>query len=96
MLLDYKVSPKVEKYLKKIKDKELLKKFKIAIDIIRTNPYKGIPKKQDLKNIYAYDLYHNKSNYEIAYKIMESENLILIILVGIRENFYEELKNYLK
>jgi len=34
---------------------------------------------------------------EIAYKIYEEKGrLVLVILAGTRENFYEELKRYLK
>ena len=39
----------------------------------------------------------DKTNYEISYKIYEFENKkIVIILIGARENFYKELKKYIK
>jgi mRNA-degrading endonuclease RelE of RelBE toxin-antitoxin system len=44
----------------------------------------------------SHKLYYHKTNYEIAYRIYEDEGLIVIILVGTRENFYDELKRYIK
>jgi mRNA interferase RelE/StbE len=83
-----------EKYLKKIKDKNLLAAFKTAIDELKKNPYIGSLKVQDLSGIYCYDVRYAKVDYEIAYRIYEEENnnLIVIMLVGTRENFYEDLK----
>jgi len=82
------------KYLKKIKDKKLLATFKTAIDELKENPYIGSLKIQDLSGIYCYDVRYSKVDYEIAYRIYEEDknNLIVIMLVGTRENFYEDLK----
>ena len=50
-----------------------------------------------LPEFIGYDVFYNKTNYEISYKIYEiNENSIIIILIGTRENFYNELKNYIK
>lgn len=88
---------RAEKELKKIKDKNLIQKIKLAINKIAENPYIGQAKKGDLSGIYGYDVYYNKTNYEISYKIYEYEDKkIIIILIGTRENFYKELKKYLK
>jgi mRNA interferase RelE/StbE len=96
-MIDYKVSPKAERYFKKLKDKELKKKYHEAIIAIRTDPSVGVPKKGNLKGIIGYDIYHNGVNYEIAYEVIEQEGqLLIIILAGTRENFYDELKIYFK
>lgn len=51
----------------------------------------------DLTGIYGYDVYYNKTNYEISYGIYEKENKkIIVIMIGTRENFYDELKKYIK
>jgi len=51
----------------------------------------------DLSGIYCYDLYHNKTNYEIAYKVYENtDQVVIVILAGTGQNFYKELKKYLK
>lgn len=96
-MLDYKLSPKVERYFKKLKDKALKKRYHDAIIDIRTDPSIGTPKKGNLRGILGYDIYHNDINYEIAYELVEQEGeLIVIILAGTRENFYNELSIYLK
>lgn len=95
-MLDYKVSPKAEKFFKKIKDKNLKDKFKNAIVEIRKNPDIGEKKRYDLKGLYGLNLYYDGTNYEIAYQLVELKNkIIIIILAGTRENFYDELKSYM-
>jgi mRNA interferase RelE/StbE len=91
-------TPAAEKYFRKLKDKLLKKAFKEAILSIRENPYIGEAKTGDLKGLYCYDIYHNRTNYELAYRILQLENgdIVVIIMAGTRENFYKELKRYLK
>ena len=97
-MLEMRLAPPVSKYLKKLKDKKLRELFKNALDGICENPYIGKLKKGDLSGIYGYDLYYQRTNYEIAYVIEEksNENIIVVIMAGTRENFYEQLKNYLR
>jgi len=86
-----------ERYLKKIKDKQLLAAFKAAIDKLKIDPYIGTQKVGDLRGIFGYDVKYGGINYEIAYRIYDENNqLIVIILAGTRENFYDELKRILK
>ena len=96
-MIDYKLSPKSERYFKKLKDKELKRRYHDAIIAIRTDPSIGTPKKGNLKGIFGYDVSYNGINYEIAYELIEKDGeLIVIILAGTRENFYDELSVYLK
>lgn len=47
--------------------------------------------------IFGYDVRYMGINYEIAYVIYEvKEKLIVVLLAGTRENFYDELKRYIK
>ncbi len=87
-------TPIAERYLKKLKDKPLKIAFKEAIISIRESPEIGDPKTGDLSGIYCLDIYFNRLNYEIAYRISQLENgdMIIIIMAGTRENFYKELK----
>ena len=91
-------TPMAEKFFRKLKDSTLKKSFKQAIINIRNNPKIGQAKTGDLKGLYSIDIYHNRTNYEIAYKIFTLENgdIVVIIMAGTRENFYKELKRYLK
>ena len=92
-MYEVKFSKPAERYLKKIKDKHLLSIFKEAIDMLKTDPHIGTQKVGDLRGIYGYDIKYSGINYEIAYRIYEENGqLIVVILAGTRENFYEELK----
>ncbi len=89
--------PPAARYLKKLKEKHLKSKFQAIIDQLLLDPYLGEPKTGDLSGIYCCDIFHNKTNYELAYTVIkEDEETIVVILAGTRENFYEELKQYMK
>lgn len=95
-MMDVRFSPRAEKYLKKIKDKQLIRLFRASIDKIREDYTIGEAKVGDLAGIYCYDLFYNKTNYEIAYRVEHSgDEIIIVILAGTRENFYQELKRYI-
>jgi len=64
--------PPAEKFFKKTKEKGLICEFNEALDEIACDPYSvGIAKTGDLAGIYCRDIYYNKTNYEIAYRIIE-------------------------
>lgn len=91
------ILPPTARYLKKLKDKSLKAAFQKAVDEILSDPYIGELKTGDLSGVYCYDIYYNKTNYELAYTIIEEYGpTIVIILAGTRENFYKELKRYMK
>jgi len=91
------ILPPAARYLKKLKEKALKDKFQAAIDQILRDPYFGEPKTADLRGIYCCDIFHHKTNYELAYTIVEEDGkTVVVILAGTRENFYEELKRYMK
>jgi len=96
-MYDVSYSRAAEKYLKKIKEKGLKDAFKDAIDKLRVDPYIGTQKAGDLRGIFGYDVKHGDNNYELAYRIYEKNGqLIVVILAGTRENFYDELKRLMK
>lgn len=87
--------PPAAKYIKKIKDKKLKSLFQEAIDKIRVDHTVGEPKTGDLSGVFGYDIYYNKTNYELAYTVeYQADKIIVVIMAGTRENFYEELKRY--
>lgn len=89
--------PPAAKFLKKIKDKKLKALYMEAIDRIREDYTVGEVKVGDLSGIYGYDIFYNKTNYELAYRVEYVEDkIIVVIMAGTRENFYEQLKRYIK
>lgn len=68
-----------------------------AIDKIGEDHTVGEVKSGDLSGIYGYDIYYNKTNYQLAYRIEYVDNkIIVVIMAGTRENIYDEMKNYMK
>lgn len=89
--------PPAQKYIKKIKDKKLKMLYQEAIDRIRENHTVGEAKTGDLSGVYGYDIYYNKTNYKLAYTIEYREDkIIVVIMAGTRENFYDQLKQYMR
>ncbi len=89
--------PPAAKFLKKLKDKRLKTLYQEAVDKIREDYLVGEPKTGDLSGIYGYDIYYNKTNYELAYRVEYLEDkIIVVIMAGTRENFYEQLKQYVR
>ena len=96
-MLDVKFLPPAAKYIKKLKDKQLKKLYQDAIDAICRDYTIGEEKTGDLRGIYGYDIYYNNTNYELAYTVQRvGEEIIVVIMAGTRENFYDQLKIYLR
>lgn len=89
--------PPAAKFLKKLKDKKLKALYQKTIDRIREDYTVGEAKTGDLDGIYSCDIYYNKTNYELAYTVeYVNGKVIVVIMAGTRENFYDELKRYWK
>lgn len=96
-MLQVRFLPPAAKFIKKLKDRKLKSLYKKAIDEICEDYTIGQEKTGDLSGIYGYDIYYNKVNYELAYMIERAdEEIIVVIMAGTRENFYEQLKRYMK
>lgn len=94
-----KFLPQAERYLKKIKDKRLSEIFRECIEKIRLNPFEaGDANVGDLKGFYTHKFRYQKTDYRIGYSVKENEDgtLTIIIMIGKRENFYNDFKNYLR
>ena len=94
-MAELRILPPAAKFLKKLKDKKLKKLYQEAIDEILENPQIGEEKTGDLKGVRGYDIYYNKINYELAYTVEYVEDeIVVVIMAGTRENFYDQLKRY--
>ena len=77
---------KFTKQDKKLLDKQILK--------IADNPAIGSEKKGDLRGVYIHKFKIKHTQYLLSYRFAE-ENLELI-MIGPHENYYRDLKSYLK
>ena len=77
---------KLTKQDKKLLDKQILK--------IADNPAIGSEKKGDLRGVYIHKFKIKHTQYLLSYRFAE-ENLELI-MIGPHENYYRDLKSYLK
>ena len=80
---------KVKKFRKK--EKEELDK---AVKKIVSDPDIGTEKKGDLKGIFVYKFKINNIEHLLAYRIVD--DAIELIAIGTHENYYRDLKGYLK
>ena len=89
--------PPAAKFIKKLKDKKLKMLYQEAVDKIRRDHTVGEAKTGDLSGVYGYDIYYNRTNYELAYTVEYLEDkVIVVIMAGTRENFYDQLKQYMR
>ena len=90
-------SPQAERFFKKLKEKPLRRAYETALLKLKKNPYISQPKRGDLIGIYGFDVKYKGINYEVAYTISESNGKkVVVLLAGTRENFYQQLKRYIK
>jgi mRNA interferase RelE/StbE len=90
--------PPAKKYLKKIKDKKLKSLYQAEVDKLLLNPFTGEAKSGDLSGIYCCEIRYNKTDYRLAYTLVQIEPdvIVVVVLAGTHENFYEDLKRYTK
>ena len=86
-------SPSFYRFIKKID-----KKFKAEIDkqihAIIATPSIGEEKKGDLQGVLIHKFKHLKTLYLIAYR--NTTNELQLVMIGTHENFYRDLKGYIK
>ncbi len=79
--------------VKKFNRKEKLE-LDDAVKEIANNPSIGNEKKGDLRGIFVYKFKVSKTEFLLSYRIVDED--IELITVGIHENYYRDLKSYLK
>ena len=77
---------KLSKDEKKLLDDEIKK--------IAENPLIGEEKRGDLKAVYVHKFRIKSLQYLLSYRMIKSD--IELIMIGPHENYYKELKSYLK
>lgn len=84
--------PPAAKFIKELKDKKLKMLYQEAVDKVREDYTVGEAKTGALSGVYGYDIYYNKTNYELAYTVEYLEDkVVVVVMAGTRENFYDQL-----
>ena len=83
-----------EKKVKKFNEKE---KYELDNEIkqIIQNPLIGTEKKGDLRGVFVHKFNLQNQLYLLSYHFIKEESLALI-MIGPHENYYRDLKSYLK
>lgn len=81
------------KTVKKLKKKEKLE-LDNAVREIAQNPLIGNEKKGDLRGVFVYKFKIAKAEFLLSYRIVRVD--IELITIGSHENYYRDLKTYLK
>jgi mRNA-degrading endonuclease YafQ of YafQ-DinJ toxin-antitoxin module len=83
-----------EKKVKKFNEKEKSELDNEIKQIIQ-NPLIGTEKKGDLRGVFVHKFNLQNQLYLLSYRFIKEESLELI-MVGPHENYYRDLKSYLK
>ncbi len=86
-------TPLFEKQKKKLSRKQI-KELDKAIKVVIINPKAGEQKNGNLNSIWVYKFKITNQLYRLAYEWNEKTRII--ISLGVHENFYRNLKKYLK
>ncbi|SFH27633.1 ParE-like toxin of type II toxin-antitoxin system [Desulfotomaculum arcticum] len=89
---------KLEPLLKSLekKQKALIASYNEQVEIIADNPKAGSSLQGDLGGYYSWDWTFHDISVRICYRFSEGDKHIYFVYFGTRENFYKELKRYLK
>jgi len=83
-----------ENKVRKFNEKE---KYELDNEIkqIIQNPLVGTEKKGDLRGVFVHKFSLQNQQYLVSYRFIKEESLELI-MIGPHENYYRDLKSYLK
>ncbi len=89
---------RLERLIKSLekKQKALITSYNEQVEIIIDNPKTGSPLQGDLDGYYSWDWTFRDISVRICYSFSERDKHIYLVYFGTRENFYKDLKRYLK
>lgn len=87
--------PRAAKQLRKFKEQALVKTFQSCVTEAASQPYKT-KKIGDLSGIYSHGFTYSKTAYRVAYLIDEESRTIIVVGLGNHENFWRDIKKYMK
>ena len=87
--------PKYNRIKKKFPS-SLISYINEAENTVAENPSIGIQKSGDLKNIHIYKFKPIDQELLLAYEVNSKKKAVIFVAIGGHENFYKDLKQYLK
>lgn len=66
------------------------------VDLICSNPLAGEPKRSGLRGVFVHKFRLGGRLYLLAYQVDEPEQVVTLLALGGHENFYRDLKRYMK
>ena len=86
----------VKKDIRKL-DKELQKIVKEEYFAeIERDPFRAVPLIHEFKGLWSYHFKHKGTQYRIVYEIRPEDQIVLVIMIGPREGFYQALRRRLR
>jgi len=95
-MFDVFITSSAKKAVKKL-PKEVKKEIvELCKNYISKHPFDAEKLQRPLDECRSFHFKLNNVHYRIAYRIIENEKRIDVVLVGARENFYQRLRRVLK
>ena len=63
---------------------------------IEKDPFKAIPLSYEFKGLWSYHFSYKGTQYRTVYEIYPEDQIVLVIMIGTREGFYQALRRRLK
>jgi len=82
----------VRKDLKKLSPEVIRDIEELHFRKIRENPFQSDELGYGFKGLRSYHFNHKGTSYRIVYEIFEDDGMIVVIMIGTRESFYEKLR----
>lgn len=85
------ITPSAKKSLKRL-SRDAQQELLHATEVLIASPYAGEKLHGSLSFLYSFHFKFQNVQYRVAYSVDERKELIIIHLVGPRENFYDRLR----
>lgn len=90
------ITSSAKKAAKKLPQEVKKEAVKFCLEYIAKHPFDAEKLQKPLHECRSFHFKMNNVHYRIAYRIVENDKRIDVILIGARENFYQRLLRVLK
>ena len=63
---------------------------------IERKPLNAVPLSYEFKGLWSYHFSYKGTQYRIVYEIYPEDQIVLVIIIGVREGFYRALRRRVK